>query len=74
MFDKSYYEALDRAMVEALKGTAKAVILTMIGVVCYLLMQPIRLYDSICDCIATEKQSQREEAIRFQNLKRHGHI
>ena len=74
MFDKDYYEAMDRVMVDTLKGTALTVVHTIIAIVYYLLMQPIRLYDAIRDYIETERTSQREETIRFQNLKRNGHI
>ena len=74
MFNKDYYEAMDRVMVDTLKGTALTVMHTMVAIVYYLLMQPIRLYDYVCDCIATEQKSRRDEEIRFQRLKQNGRI
>ena len=74
MYDSEYYAAMDRNMGIALRGTAETVVSTIVAIVYYLLMQPIRLYDYICDCIATEKQSQHEEEKRFRILKRNGHI
>lgn len=74
MFDKNYYEAMDRVMVDTLKGTALTVMHTMIAIVYYLLMQPIRLYDYLRECIVTEQRSRHEEEIRFRNLERYGRI
>ena len=74
MYDSEYYAAMDRIMGNTLKGTALTVGSTIMAIVYYLLMQPLRLYDYICDGIKTEKQSQREEEKRFRILKRSGHI
>ena len=74
MYDSEYYAAMDRIMGNTLKGTALTVGSTIMAIVYYLLMQPLRLYDYICDAIETEKQCQREEAKRFRILKRNGHI
>ena len=40
----------------------------------YVLMQPIRLVEYIWYCIQIERECDREETIRFENLKRTGHI
>lgn len=37
-------------------------------------MQPIRLVEYIWYCIQIERECDREETIRFENLKRTGHI
>lgn len=38
------------------------------------IMQPIRLVEYIWYCIQIERECDREETIRFENLKRTGHI
>lgn len=74
MYDRDFYMALDDLMMYVLKRFVDAFGGTLIFIVLYLLIQPLRLYYYIQDRIETEKQIQREERIRFRNLKRNGHI
>lgn len=74
MYDRDFFMAVDDLMLYLLKQLVEAFGGTLIFIVLYLLLQPIRLYYYIQECIATERQIQREERIRFRNLKRNGHI
>ena len=72
MYNHDYYATLDQAMVKQLKYTALNILRTLVAIALYLFLQPIRLY--IEDCFRMERECDREETIRFENLKRTGHI
>lgn len=74
MYDYNYFKTMDRIMVEILIDTALVIFQTIAAIAWYLVLQLIRLYYYIADLIEEEKKSQHEETIRFQNLKRNGHI
>lgn len=74
MYNHDYYATLDQAMVKQLKYTALNILRTLIAIALYLFLQPVRLYEYIEDCFRMERDSQKETAIRFENLKQNGHI
>lgn len=74
MYNHDYYATLDQAMVKQLKYTALNILRTLIAIALYLFLQPVRLYEYIEDCFRMERVSQKETAIRFENLKQNGHI
>jgi hypothetical protein len=74
MYNHDYYATLDQAMVKQLKYTALNILRTLVAIALYLFLQPIRLYEYIEDCFRMERECDREETIRFENLKRTGHI
>ena len=78
MYNHDYYATLDQAMVKLLKHTALNGLRTLNAIAMYLFMQPIRLCEYIEDCIRmerdSERDSQKETEIRFENLKQNGHI
>lgn len=74
MYNHDYYATLDQAMVKQLKYTALNILRTLIAIALYLFLQPVRLYEYIEDCFRMERDSQKETEIRFENLKRNGHI
>lgn len=74
MYNHDYYATLDQAMVKQLKYTVLNILRTLIAIVLYLFLQPVRLYEYIEDCFRMERDSQKETEIRFENLKQNGHI
>lgn len=74
MYNHDYYATLDQAMVKQLKYTALNILRTLIAIALYLFLQPVRLYEYIEDCFRMERDGQKETEIRFENLKRNGHI
>jgi hypothetical protein len=74
MYNHDYYATLDQAMVKQLKYTALNILRTLVAIALYLFLQPVRLYEYIEDCFRMERECDREETIRFENLKRTGHI
>ena len=74
MYNHDYYATLDQAMVKQLKYTALNILRTLIAIALYLFLQPVRLYEYIEGCFRMERDSQKETAIRFENLKQNGHI
>lgn len=74
MYNHDYYATLDQAMVKQLKYTALNILRTLIAIALYLFLQPVRLYEYVEDCFRMERDSQKETEIRFDNLKRNGHI
>ncbi len=74
MYNHDYYATLDQAMVKQLKYTALNILRTLVAIALYLFLQPVRLYEYIEDCFRMEHECDREETIRFENLKRTGHI
>ena len=74
MYDHDYYAKMDKAMMRVLKAVARSVVYGFTGLYHYLKRQPTRLYEYICYRVQLERDSQREEEIRFENLKQNGHI
>lgn len=74
MYDHDFYEQMDSLMVNLLLELAINMISVLYAAVRYILMQPIRLVEYIGYCIQMERVCDREETIRFENLKRTGHI
>lgn len=74
MYDHDYYAKMDKAMMRVLKAVARSVGYGFTGLYHYLKRQPTRLYEYICYRVQLERDSQREEEIRFENLKQNGHI
>ena len=74
MYDYDFYEMMDYEMLHALKSALNAIGKALIFIVLYIPIQPARACYWIRECIENEKQTQREEKIRFRNLKRTGHI
>ena len=69
-----FYEQMDSLMVNLLVDLAINMVRVLYATVRYVLMQPIRLVEYIWYCIQIERECDREETIRFENLKRTGHI
>lgn len=74
MYDRSYYAQVDDAMMKLWKDFGRRLLRVLDGTIRYALTLPIRLYEYIYDTISGEFESQRGSRIRFQNLKRNGHI
>lgn len=74
MYDPNYYAKLDKAMMRLLKGVVRSIGYGFTGLYHYLKVQPARLYEYICYRVRLEQEVRREAEIRFQNLKRTGHI
>lgn len=74
MYDYNFYEQMDSLMVNLLVDLAINMVRVLYATVRYVLMQPIRLVEYIWYCIQIERECDREETIRFENLKRTGHI
>ena len=74
MYDYDFYEQMDSLMVNLLLELVINMVCVLYAAVRYLLMQPIRLVEYIWYCIQIECECDREETIRFENLKRTGHI
>lgn len=74
MYDHDFYEQIDSQMVGILMDLLIYILSALYAVVWYLLIQPIRLVEYIRYCIQMERECDREETIRFKNLKRTGHI
>lgn len=74
MYDHDFYAKMDELMVAVWKDCAVQMIGTLWATMRYLTLQPIRLYEYIDGCIQTIRENQREEEIRFQNLKQNGRI
>ena len=70
-FKRSWKKGL---MVNLLVDLAINMVRVLYATVRYVLMQPIRLVEYIWYCIQIERECDREETIRFENLKRTGHI
>ena len=45
-----------------------------LALMCYIILQPLRLFEFICGTVKTGHNAQTEQSIRFENLKRYGHI
>lgn len=74
MYDHDFYEQMDSQMVTLLMDLLIYMISALYAAVWYVLIQPIRLVEYIRYCIQMERECNREETIRFENLKRTGHI
>lgn len=74
MYDRNYYTKVDAAMMRLWKDFGRRLLHVLDGTMRYVLTLPIRLYEYIYDTISGEFESQRGSRIRFQNLKRDGHI
>ena len=74
MYDHDYYAKMDELMKNTLVDCIKRDLLVLRALAWYLMMQPIRLCDYIRERIQIEREVRRETEIRFQNLKRNGHI
>ena len=74
MYDHDFYEQMDDLMVTLLSNLAITFVYALLYAVLYVLVQPIRLVEYIWYCIRIERECDREETIRFENLKRTGHI
>ncbi len=74
MYNSDYYAHVDAAMTNLWKDFGRKLLQVLDGTVRYLLICPIRLYEFVCECIRMELEDQREEHIRFENLKQNGHI
>lgn len=74
MYDYDFYEQMDSLMVNLLVDLAINTYRTVAYSTRTMLMQPIRLVEYIWYCIRIERECDREETIRFENLKRTGHI
>lgn len=74
MYDHDFYEQMDSQMVGILVDLLIYILSVLYAVVWYLLIQPIRLVEYIRYCIQMERECDREETIRFENLKQNGHI
>ena len=70
MYDYNFYEQMDSLMVNLLVDLAINMVRVLYATVRYVLMQPIRLVEYIWYCIQIERKCDREETIRFENLKR----
>ena len=74
MYDCDFYAKTDELMVSVWKDCAVQMIGTLWATVRYLMIQPVRLYEYIDSSIQAMRENQREEEIRFQNLKQNGRI
>ena len=74
MYDHDFYEQMDSLMVNLLVEVANNMLCVLYATVRNVLMQPIRLVEYIWYCIQIERECDRDETIRFENLKRTGHI
>lgn len=74
MYDHDYYAAMDHKMIQTLKDVAWMMGLGALALMCYIILQPLRLFEFICGTVKTGHNAQTEQSIRFENLKRYGHI
>lgn len=74
MYDRDFYAKMDKLMAAVLKDCAVQMIGTLWATMRYLMLQPIRWYEYTDSCIQMMQENQREEEIRFQNLKQNGRI
>ena len=74
MYDHDFYGQMDDTMVALLSNLVWTIVLVLFYTVLYMLTQPIRLVKYIRYRIQLERACNRAEAIRFENLKRTGHI
>lgn len=74
MYNRNYYAQVDDVMMKLWKDFGRRLLRVLDGTMRYVLTLPIRLYEYIYDTISGELESQRGSRIRFQNLKRDGHI
>lgn len=74
MYNYKFYEEMDDLMVTLLSNLAITFVYALLYAVLYVLVQPIRLVKYIWYRIQLERACNRAEAIRFENLKRTGHI
>ena len=74
MYNRNYYAQVDDAMMKLWKDFGRRLLHVLDGTMRYVLTLPIRLYEYIYDTIAGELESALGSRIRFQNLKRDGHI
>lgn len=74
MYNRNYYAQVDGAMMKLWKDFGRRLLHVLDGTMRYMLTLPIRLYEYIYDTISGELESQCGSRIRFQNLKRDGHI
>lgn len=74
MYNRNYYAQLDKAMMKLWKDFGRRLLHVLDGTMRYVLTLPIRTYEYIYDTIYGEITSERERKIRFQNMKRDGHI
>ena len=74
MYNRNHYAQVDDAMMKLWKDFGRRLLRVLDGTMRYVLTLPIRLYEHIYDTMSGELESQRGSRIRFQNLKRDGHI
>lgn len=74
MYNHDYYAHVDAVMGNLWKDFGKKLLQVLDGTLRYLLILPIRFYEYLYDRITEEVKSQREEDIRFRNMKQNGHI
>ena len=74
MYDHDYYAAMDQKIIQTLKDVAWMMGLGALALMCYIILQPLRLFEFICGTVKTGHNAQTEQSIRFDNLKRYGHI
>ena len=74
MYDHEFYSRMDSLMIHLLGELALNVLYVLYAAVRYALLQPIRLVEYIWYCIQDERECERAETIRFENLKQNGHI
>ena len=74
MYYYDYYAAMDRKMMQTLKDVAWMMGLGALALMCYIILQPLRLFEFIFGTVKTGHNAQTEQSIRFENLKRYGHI
>ena len=74
MYNYKFYEEMDDLMVTLLSNMAITFVCALLYAVLYVLVQPVRLVKYIWYHIQLERACSRAETIRFENLKRNGHI
>lgn len=74
MYDHDFYARMDNLMIHLLEELALNFLYALYATVRYALIQPVRLVEYIWCYIQDERECERAETIRFENLKQNGHI
>lgn len=74
MYNKKYYDKLDKTMATTWKNFGWTALNTILATIWYIAVQPVRLCEYVYSEYQNHKQEEYERNERFENLKRSGHI